>query len=510
MEELGDKWNAGIKNGFKKFEPIRTEYVSQPEIISYEDEDARVRMIQQGDLRDEVERAGQTVKWGQYLRGPNIYFEILEKCTDKLMPLDKVAKLRRGITTGINEFFYLTDDQIKHWGIEKEFLKPVIKSPKECAGIKLKRKDLKWFVFLCHKDKSELKGTNALKYIKWGEAQKTSDGRLWPEVESVKGRRNWYELPKRVPGLLLLPMVTGESLRCIVNACKAQVDHNLFEVISDDGYVLDALGVYLNSAVVFLQRELTGRVNLGDGALKVEGIDWERILVPRKKLLVNVKKRAGKAFEEMNRRSIKDIGREAKRKDRIELEKMVSLALGLPEEFADNILEGVVDLVEERHLLPRLRSSKKKKRVEQDIERLREEIANEVLQNGPIKFPDGFVKGWGRIECKEIGVPAGTLKLGGAFFDKQEICDEEGKHLMEFGSEEEGKFIVYAKKKDEHVIKIPESNTAIKKAVKEYESYVKELRDKLYTAFMEKCGNHSLSENLTRQIFEEYGLPEVR
>jgi hypothetical protein len=510
MEELPDRWNAGIRDGFKKFGPIQTEYVSQPEIISYEDEDARVRMIRQGDLKDEVERAGQTVKWGQYLRGPDIYFEILEKCADKFVPLGKVADIRRGITTGINEFYYLTEDKIKHWGIEKEFLKPVIKSPKECAGIKLKRKDLKWFAFLCHKDKSELKGTNALKYIKWGETQKTKEGKPWPEVESVKGRGNWYELPKRSPGLLLVPMVTGDSLRCILNSCKAQVDHNLFEVISDDQVVIDGLGIYLNSEIVFLERELIGRVNLGDGALKVEGIDWERILVLRKELLVNVKKRAGKAFEEMNRRSIKDIGREAKRKDRIEFEKMVISVMGLSEESAGDILEGVVELVEERHLLPRLRSSKKKKRVEQDTEKLREEVANEILANVPMKFPDGFVKGWGRIECKEIGVPAGLLKLGGAFFERQEVCDEEGKHLTEVGSQEEGKFIVYAKKKAELVIKIPESNTAIKKAVKEYESYLKELRDKLYTAFMDKCGDHSVAENLTRQVFEEYGLPEVR
>jgi len=510
IEELGDKWKARIKNGFKKFGPTPSEYVRQPEIISYEDEDARVRMIRQEDLRDEVERAGQTVKWGQYLRGPDIYFEILEKCADKFVPLGKVADIRRGITTGINEFFYLTDDQIRHWGIEKEFLKPVIKSPKECDGITLRKKDLKWFAFLCHKDKSELKGTNALKYIKWAEKQKTSEGKPWPEVESVKTRRNWYELPKRQPGLLLVPMVTGASLRCIVNACKAQVDHNLFEVICDDEDIVDALRMYLNSAVVFVQRELTGRVNLGDGALKVEGIDWERILVPRKKLLVSVKKRAGKAFEEMNRRSIKDVAAEAKRKDRIAFEKMVSLALGLPEESAGTILEGVVGLVEERHSLPRLRSSRKKNRVEQDIEKLREEIANEVLPNGPIKFPDGFVKGWGRIRCNEIGVPAGLLKLGWAFFDKQEICDEEGKHLMDVGSEVEGKFLVYAKKKDELVIKIPEGSIAIKKAVLEYEFYVKELRDKLYSAFMEKCGDHSLSENLTRQVFDESRLPEVR
>lgn len=500
--------------GCKKFPPICEEHVRQPEIISYEDEEVRIRMIRQEDLRDEVEAAGETVKWGQYLRAPDIYFEILQKCADKFVPLAKgenrVADIRRGITTGINEFFYLTEDKIKHWGIEKEFLKLVIESPKECAGINLKRKDLKWFAFLCHKDKSELKGTNALKYIKWGETQKTKEGKSWVEVESVKGRRNWYELPKREPSLVLLPAFSGNKLRCILNFCNAQVDNNLFEIVSKDKGTLAALGIYLNSAGTFIQKEIIGRIALGDGALKLNGIDWKRILVPEKKTLLKLKKDAGKAFEKLCKRSIKDIKTEAKRKDRIEFEKAVLKSLGLPEELGSQILVGVVGLVEERHLLPKLRTSKKKRRAAQDYAKLCEEVTEEVLADGVRKFPEGFVKGWSRIKCKELSVPAGELRLGESFFDTHEICDAEGGHLMEVGSEEKGKFIVYAKKKEELVIKVPESIVVIKKAVQEYEIYLKDLRKRLYIAFMEKCGDHSVSENLTRQVFEDFGLPDVR
>ena len=68
------------KDKQRKFQRICEECIKQPEIISYEDDEVRIRMIQQGDLADEVERCGQTVKWGQYLRAPDIYFEILEKC----------------------------------------------------------------------------------------------------------------------------------------------------------------------------------------------------------------------------------------------------------------------------------------------------------------------------------------------------------------------------------------------------------------------------------------------
>jgi len=510
IEELGTRYEVIGGQGFRKFERICAEYVRQPEIISYEDDEVRVRIIRQGDLKDEVETAGQTVKWGQYLRGPDIYFEILEKCSDKFVPLKEVADIRRGITTGINEFFYLTEDKIKHWGIEKEFLKPVIKSPKECNGIKLKRKDVKFYAFLCHKDEKELKGSKALKYIKWGESQKTKEGKPWPQVESVKGRKNWYELPKRKPGLLLMPMVTGNSLRCVLNSCRAQVDHNLFEIVSGEPGIVDALGIYLNSSIAFLVRELIGRANLGDGALKVEGIDWERILVPKKEILLRVKKDTWKPFEKLCKRAIKDIKKESKRKDRIEFESAILNSLALQEELASQILEVVVELVEDRHLLPKLRNLKKKKRIAQDIEKLQEEVSEEILPDGPIKFPEGFVKGWSQVKCDEIGVPAGRLKLGENFIGKQEICDAEGQHVMEVSSEEKAKFIVYAKKKDELVIKIPESSVVVKKAVQEYEIYLKELKNNLYTAFIEKCGDHSISENLTQQVFEDFGLPDIK
>ncbi|NWF98799.1 MAG: Eco57I restriction-modification methylase domain-containing protein, partial [Nitrospirae bacterium] len=111
-------------------------------------------------------------KWGgKYLRAPDIFFTILEKGKGKLVRLGDIAEVRFGIKTGANEFFYLDEARIKEWGIEEEFLKPVIKSPRECKSILIKPEDLKYKVFMCHKDKKDLKGTNALKYIEWGEKQ---------------------------------------------------------------------------------------------------------------------------------------------------------------------------------------------------------------------------------------------------------------------------------------------------------------------------------------------------
>ncbi|MGC9004876.1 MAG: Eco57I restriction-modification methylase domain-containing protein, partial [bacterium] len=47
-------------------------------------------------------------KWGgKYLRAPEIYYRILEKGAGKLVKLGDIAEVRRGFTTGANDFFYL-------------------------------------------------------------------------------------------------------------------------------------------------------------------------------------------------------------------------------------------------------------------------------------------------------------------------------------------------------------------------------------------------------------------
>jgi len=510
IEELGDRWEACGGEGFKRFGAINAKYVKQPEIISYEDDEVRVRMIRQGDLFKQVQEAGKTVKWGQYLRGPDIYFEILEKCADKLVPLGEIADIRRGITTGKNKFFYLTKEQVEHWGIEDEFLKPVVESPKRCMGVVVNQREVDYFVFLCHKEKSELKGTRALKYIQWGENQRRGDGVSWADGQTVKVRRNWYDLGKRESGALLLPRVTGRRLRAVLNESDVQVDDDMFEVMRSEKTCVLGLWVFLNSAWALLDRELRGKVNLGDGALKVDGPEWRGTLVPERVLLSIVAAKGEPKLRMLACRKVADVRVEARRKDRIAFEEAVVEAMGFPKRAAKEILAAVVDLVEERHLLPKLRRVRKKKRVKQDLEKLREEVVEEVLPNGVKRFPDAYVKGWSGVEWKEVAVPARRVKLGEAGIGVQEICDEEGNQVMEVEGLARAKFIVYAKRPDEQVVRMPVDAIVVSKAVQDYEADVREIRDRLYGAIIEKSGNHNVAENLALEVCEDFGLPDVR
>ena len=517
IEELGDKWNAGIKDKFNKFEPIKAEYVKQPEIVSYEDDEVRIRIIKQKDLKDEVEAAGQTVKWGQYLRGPDIYFEILGKCADKLVPLRKVAEIRRGFTTGINEFFYLAEDKIKHWGIEEEFLKPVLKSPKEFEGILIDPAKLATKVFLCKKKKEELRRegkTRTLKYIEWGEKQKTKDGVPWPDVPTVRNRKpGWWALPEA--DLVQVFWTKSYDVKHLQRFSPERLlaDQRLYQVIQKDTVDIKTLAGLMNCSLFSLSTELGGRVNLGDGALDTtveEAQDY--LIVPDVTQLTNSQaKKILQTFDTLLTRPIKAIYEEVRMPDRRRLDSLVLEVLGLdPKKYLKPLYDGLCELVRERLSLPKMRTVKKKNRIEHDVGKYREEVTEEVLPSGVKSFPDSFVKAGAKTGWEEIGIAAEEIKLGEAGVGVQEICDGEGNHLMEVWGIEKAKYIVYGKGKSEYVVKVPDSEIVIKKAVKDYEIYVRQIREELYKAFMEKCGDHNLSENLTRQVLEECGLPDVR
>jgi type I restriction enzyme M protein len=76
-----------------------------PSLRVFEDDDFRIRMKSQADLLEEVETSGKTVRWGAFLRAPDVYFTILHSCLNKMEKLKAYADVRFGIKTGANDFF---------------------------------------------------------------------------------------------------------------------------------------------------------------------------------------------------------------------------------------------------------------------------------------------------------------------------------------------------------------------------------------------------------------------
>jgi len=123
--EALNRW-TGLDGLVKRIEAVwqTSDDAAQPTV--HEDDDFRIRAVRQGALRQQVEAAGQTVKWGPYLRAPDVYFDLLHQAGDRLALLRDVAPPARGSLTGNNEFYHFDDGRIAEWGIEPEFLFPLL------------------------------------------------------------------------------------------------------------------------------------------------------------------------------------------------------------------------------------------------------------------------------------------------------------------------------------------------------------------------------------------------
>lgn len=220
---------------------------------------------------EEKERFGRSLKtgrysgnkWGgKYLRAPDIYWTILEKGKGKLVRLGEVAEVRRGFTSGANEFFYLDEARIREWGIEEEFLKPVIKSPRELKRIFIDPKDLKFKIFVCDKEKTNLKGTAALEYITWGESKQ------FHNRPSCAGRTKWWQVPLEIADSIFVKE-SNDTSAVFYNPHNLPLDCRLY-----CANLPPASFIFLNSAVAAMMFEIYNRVGLGEGARSLMVADY--------------------------------------------------------------------------------------------------------------------------------------------------------------------------------------------------------------------------------------------
>ena len=244
-----------------------------------------VRTIETAKEDFEDERIGVTLKvqkelepkdkWGIFLRAPTIYFKLLSN--PKMTKFREVAEVKRGHTTGANEFFYLDKEKIRLWGIEKQFLEPVITSPKDIQ-IELISKDISEWLLMVHVSKEELSNQNVLKYIEHGENVEArvrggkDKGKVvkgYQNLSTLKARNIWYSLTRREPAPLLFSCKIWERLIVAVNKAKAQADKAFYEVRPKNAKDINVFAAILNSSLTALLAELHGRF-YGGGVLELE------------------------------------------------------------------------------------------------------------------------------------------------------------------------------------------------------------------------------------------------
>ena len=273
-------------------------------------------------------------KWGgKYLRAPDIYHHVLDKCADKLVRLGDVVAVRRGITTGANKFFYLTRETIQEFAIEVEFRQPVMTSPQESRRIAVNPANLRHQLFMCHEDRENLEGTGALAYIEWGEEQGYHQGR------SVASRRRWYDLGERDNVYIGMNKLVDTTARAFLALDGSYFTDN-FQIIYlvDDIYPVQ-LCVALNSTIFQLMINTEARSNFGQGVLEIQTYETANISIANPALLQEL---------DVTIFSATDWDVLTPSPARREIDGLVYDALGLTAGERDAVYEGVTELVENR------------------------------------------------------------------------------------------------------------------------------------------------------------------
>lgn len=361
----------------------------------YENDSLRIFPISQQELWDEgfdvipqEEKHGQNIvsepeaiygkyigaKWGKYLRATESFFRIFDKTKKNLIPFKKLADIKAGCYTGINEFFYFEKKPVFKERVEKEFLKKIIRNTKEVKAINISSEKLTSKVFDCNKSKIELSKTNrhgALGYIQWGEKQKARIRQkrkteiLFPNIETVKKREpGWWAIPSQnlIKANLFSLYVINKRFIAPYSATPIVSDrcfHRIFPFRLENAEILSAI---LNSTFTIYNIELYGRSNLGLGALKFEASDAKRIFIVncdliskkiRNKIFASfnkIKNRAiGDIFFELGTHNPSEVSLSKVKPDRRELDKIImSDILGLTDDEQLDVYREVIDLVKSR------------------------------------------------------------------------------------------------------------------------------------------------------------------
>jgi len=194
--------------------------------------------------------------------------------------LGDLARVRRGLATGCNRFFSLSEETRNRFGLSKSSLRPAIVSPRLVPGTDLSRAFLesladdkaRWA--LDRRDPEAEKGEDAFaRYLKWGRQHlRAHAGYL------ASNRKPWYALEKRGECPILFSYMNRQNPRFIRNRAMA-VPLNTFLIVEPKaGIDPDELCNALNSPFV-VEQLAHDRRSYGGGLWKLEPSEVEALVV---------------------------------------------------------------------------------------------------------------------------------------------------------------------------------------------------------------------------------------
>jgi type I restriction-modification system DNA methylase subunit len=517
---------------------------------TFEDTALKVRVVRQGDLRsegwDDEQDTYVGAKWGKYLRAPDVYFEVLGRAAGSLVPLSSAATVRRGFTTGANDFFFVKDvtDRItqaelhllgapkrfpkhlrvieagdgSHHLLEAEFLIPSILrvghigKPRFDAG----RLDKK--LVMVNRPRTELRRTWAIRYIRWGEEPHPHRDPRQPrsgyhQRETCAARDPWWNLGARKPAPVLYPIAHKRRPVVGLNTAGVQTADNFLDIVPRRSKYCNAVAASLFSTFSQLQAEVEGRVNFGEGVLKTQAADVRKLSVLDPEAVEpELLARVLTAFEDLADRRIELVWDEVKRADRQHLDDVILEAFGFddPEErrrVRNQIYEALCALIRERMEKPKTVKSKRSSSARLDIVAMAESVIHDEIEPEERRdFPRDFIPLYAPSQVRQF--PEGNVSVtGGDLFDLPavKIGDDA---VVECQSAVEARYLAYAIRCSGPEVLVPTDRDVVAAAVDGYEAYLREISARLDQVIGERTSNKRIARAVRQEALRLLRITE--
>ena len=399
-------------------------------------------------------------KWGQYLRGPDSWFELIERVGERMTLLQDLANVSRGFTSGADRFYCVRDVTQRHldntpdpqafrdqWGISREdtrrvrivrdgmnvehlvesrFLEPEIHSLMEVKRAVVRRGDVSRKVVTASGPRRQIRQTHFADYVAYAEQQGWHMGIT---IASRARSQPWYNLglrPRSERADLFWPK--SQQYRHVVplNPDSLPANSNLYELWARDKEQKDLLWAVLNSTVTVLSKHQFGRAVGVEGNLKTEVVDVNMMLVPDIRVApTDAAARAVAACHRMSGRNAQQyLHDEFDLDDRRDLDDATLELLGVEDaqervDLRDRIYRDLRDLqrsVREREIIAqhdRRRASRRGQVTPQDI--ADELWAEHESTLGLLQFPEDFVTHLHEAELFDL--PPGEVQVGTAMME---------------------------------------------------------------------------------------------
>ncbi|TFF85853.1 MAG: hypothetical protein EU551_03190 [Promethearchaeota archaeon] len=210
---------------------------------------------------------------------------------EDLTNLQDYCEIRSCFKKGGYSFFFIDAEENNKLKIEKEYLEPIIHSPKVFHKLGVFEDDIREYVLKIESLNSLMKTkTQTKEYVKNWMNKKIKLKRGKDRGKFIRGIQNtptfkdddkWFDvLNNNIKGDLLFQGYINENMRCFVNECGAYSTANFITIKLKDEKYIPVLGLILNSSLLQFYFEILGKI-MGAGALSVANYLLKRTKIPR-------------------------------------------------------------------------------------------------------------------------------------------------------------------------------------------------------------------------------------